>query len=56
MIDALFRFFETRIQPFAHRPDLRPPRDTLPFIWFYVRQARAPFLMMLVLDGLTAAI
>jgi ATP-binding cassette, subfamily B, multidrug efflux pump len=56
MIDALFRFFETRIRPFDQRADLQPPRATFAFIWFYVRQARTPFLMMLVLGGLTAAI
>jgi ATP-binding cassette, subfamily B, multidrug efflux pump len=56
MIDALFRFFETRIRPFAQRADLQPPRATFAFIWFYVRQARTPFLMMLVLGGMTAAI
>jgi ATP-binding cassette subfamily B multidrug efflux pump len=55
MIDALFRYFETRIQPYARQEDLRPPRTTLAFIWFYVRQAKAPFLAMLVLGGLTAA-
>lgn len=56
MIDALFRFFETRIRPFALKGDLRPPRTTMAFIWFYVRQAKAPFLAMLVLGGMTAAI
>ncbi len=56
MIDALFHFFETRIRPFAPRADLQPPRATFAFIWFYVRQARTPFLLMLVLGGLTAAI
>ncbi|MGF9691836.1 ABC transporter ATP-binding protein [Rhizobium sp. 0TCS1.26] len=56
MIDALFRYFEARIQPYARRDDLRPPRATFAFIWFYVRQAKAPFLAMLVLGGLTAAI
>ncbi|MBT9372475.1 ABC transporter ATP-binding protein [Rhizobium sp. CSW-27] len=56
MIDALFRFFETRIDPFASRQDLRPPNGTIAFIWFYVRQAKAPFFAMLVLGGLTAAI
>ena len=56
MINALFRFFETRIQPFALRRDLRPPRTTVAFIWFYARQAKAPFLAMLVLGGMTAAI
>jgi ATP-binding cassette, subfamily B, multidrug efflux pump len=56
MIDALFRFFETRIQPFARSRDLRPPKTTTAFIWFYVRQAKTPFVAMLVLGGMTAAI
>jgi ATP-binding cassette subfamily B multidrug efflux pump len=55
-ITQFFRFFETRISPFAEKGDLRPPQGTLAFIWFYVRQAKAPFLAMLVLGGLTAAI
>ncbi|MCO5730426.1 ABC transporter ATP-binding protein [Rhizobium sp. SSA_523] len=56
MIDAFFRFFETRIQPFAAQQDLRPPKGTAAFIWFYVRQAKFPFFAMLVLGGMTAAI
>lgn len=55
-ITQFFRFFETRVEPFAEAEDLRPPSGTLSFIWFYVRQAKAPFLAMLVLGGLTAAI
>ena len=55
-ITQFFRFFETRIRPFAENRDLRPPEGTIAFIWFYVRQAKAPFLAMLVLGGLTAAI
>ena len=52
----LFSRFETWIQPFARRDDLRPPRGLLAFIWFYVRQAKAPFAVLLVLGGLTAGI
>ena len=55
-ITEFFRFFETRIRPFAEKGDLRPPEGTIAFIWFYVRQAKTPFLAMLVLGGLTAAI
>ncbi len=55
-ITQFFRFFETRIRPFAEKGDLRPPEGTIAFIWFYVRQAKTPFLAMLVLGGLTAAI
>lgn len=55
-ITALFRYFENWISPFAHKDDLRPPATTTGFIWFYLRQAKAPFIAMLVLGGLTAAI
>ncbi len=55
-ITQIFRYFETRIRPFAEKGDLRPPQGTLAFIWFYVRQAKTPFLAMLILGGLTAAI
>jgi ATP-binding cassette, subfamily B, multidrug efflux pump len=55
-ITQFFRFFETRIKPFAEKENLRPPEGTLAFIWFYVRQAKAPFFAMLVLGGMTAAI
>lgn len=56
IITRFFRFFETRIRPFAEKGDLRPPEGTIAFIWFYVRQAKTPFFAMLVLGGLTAAI
>lgn len=56
LITRLFSFFETWIKPFDGKDDLRPPQDTLPFIWFYLRQAKAPFFAMLVLGGMTAAI
>ena len=52
----VFRFFETWIQPFAHREALQPPRGLLGFIWFYIAQAKAPFIAMLVLGGMSAAI
>ncbi|MFC3075288.1 ABC transporter ATP-binding protein [Shinella pollutisoli] len=52
----LFSWFENWIQPFARRDDLRPPRGLLSFVWFYVRQAKMPFVALLVLGGLTAGI
>ncbi|QRM56292.1 ABC transporter ATP-binding protein [Sinorhizobium sp. BG8] len=53
---ALFSYFENWIRPFARQDDLQPPPGLLAFIWFYVRQAKAPFVAMLILGGLTAAI
>lgn len=56
IITRVFRYFENWIEPFARKDDLRPPEDTFAFIWFYLKQAKAPFFAMLVLGGLTAAI
>ncbi len=56
MLRTLFAFFENWIQPFAARDGLQPPERLIPYIWFYIRQAKAPFIAMLVLGGVTAAI
>ncbi|MDO1582317.1 ABC transporter ATP-binding protein [Rhizobium oryzicola] len=56
IFSAIAHRFETFLDPFGRKDDLRPPAGTIPFIWFYVRQAKAPFLAMLVLGGMTAAI
>ncbi|MCV9996850.1 ABC transporter ATP-binding protein/permease [Pararhizobium sp. YC-54] len=53
---ALFAFFENWIQSFAARDGLQPPQRLVPYVWFYIRQAKAPFIAMLVLGGMTAAI
>lgn len=52
----LFRFFETWIDPFKPLPDTRPPRGGFRFLLHFVQQARWPFLFMLILGGLTAAV
>jgi len=56
LLRALFAFFENWIQPFAARDGLQPPARLIPYVWFYIRQAKAPFIAMLVLGGMTAAI
>ncbi|EJL57256.1 ABC-type multidrug transport system, ATPase and permease component [Rhizobium sp. CF122] len=56
LIKRLFRAFENWINPFAPRENIQPPRSTLGFIWFYIGQAKAPFVAMLVLGGMSAAI
>ncbi|WP_377289000.1 ABC transporter ATP-binding protein [Rhizobium sp. SG2393] len=56
MMNRLFRTFETWIDPFAERDTLQPPKPLLAFIWFYLRQAKLPFFLMLVLGGATAGI
>ena len=52
----IFQLFETWIDPFRRKEDLQPPRETLRFIWFYVGQARGPFLLMLAAGGLMAVV
>ncbi|MBY5623007.1 ABC transporter ATP-binding protein [Rhizobium leguminosarum] len=55
-LSPILRRFETWIDPFRPRANLQPPRSTLGFIWFYIGQARTPFIAMLVLGGASAAI
>jgi ATP-binding cassette subfamily B multidrug efflux pump len=55
-LTSFFNFFENWIKPFDRKDDLRPPERTFDFIRFYVSQAKAPFIAMLVLGGMTAAI
>jgi ATP-binding cassette subfamily B multidrug efflux pump len=48
------QFFESWIDPFERRQSYRPPGNAVAFIWYYVSQAKGPFLAMLVLGGVTA--
>ncbi|CAD7024195.1 ABC transporter ATP-binding protein [Pseudorhizobium endolithicum] len=56
MIKSVLRYFENWIRPFERCDDLNPPPGLSAFIWFYVRQAKAPFLAMLVLGGAAAGV
>ncbi|WP_075288932.1 ABC transporter ATP-binding protein [Pararhizobium arenae] len=56
ILRPLFSFFENWIRPFEPKENLQPPEKLVSFIWFYIRQAKAPFFAMLVLGGLSAAI
>ncbi len=53
---AIFQLFENWIDPYRRSGDLQPPRETLGFILFYLRQAKAPFFAMLVVGGLVAMV
>jgi ATP-binding cassette subfamily B multidrug efflux pump len=55
-IQSVLRIFENWIDPFRHRANIRPPGSTLGFVWFYIGQAKAPFVAMLVFGGMSAAI
>ena len=56
LLEPIHRLFETWIDPFGRRDQLRPPALTLKFFWFYISQAKLPFLTMLVLGGLVALV
>jgi len=56
LLTPILRLFETWIDPFRARDNIQPPRNTLGFIWFYIGQARWPFIAMLLLGGMSAAI
>ncbi len=47
----IFRLFENWVDPFVKRADATPPQSLWSFIWYYVSQAKWPFVMMLVLGG-----
>ncbi|WP_153768040.1 ABC transporter ATP-binding protein [Labrenzia sp. CE80] len=56
-MDPVFRLFEKWIDPFKPGPSAGPPQHgALSFLLYFVRQARWPFIAMLVLGGLTAGI
>jgi ATP-binding cassette subfamily B multidrug efflux pump len=55
-VEKLNRVFEDWIDPFSPAADLRPPDRALPFFIHFIRQAKLPFLALLVLGGLVALI
>ncbi|MBB3559459.1 ATP-binding cassette subfamily B multidrug efflux pump [Rhizobium sp. BK512] len=56
LLTPILRLFETWIDPFRARDNLQPPRRTFGFIAFYIGQAKWPFIAMLILGGMSAAI
>ncbi len=49
-LEALLRLFEGWIDPFVAtaQDDLEPPGNVAGYIWFYVRQAKWPFALLMV--------
>ncbi|QND47781.1 ABC transporter ATP-binding protein [Rhizobium lusitanum] len=54
LIRSVYRLFETWIDPYDRSGDLQPPRSLWAFIWYYVGQAKGPFLAMAALGGAVA--
>ena len=51
MMKAVYRRFESWVDPFREPAELRPPSSVGGFIWHYVGQARLAFFAMLVIGG-----
>ena len=48
------RIFETWIDPFGKSGAVRPPDTIWAFLWYYLSQAKAPYVAVLVFTGLTS--
>jgi len=56
LIDRLNALFEHWVDPFRTKADLQPPAAMPAFFWHYVRQAKLPFIALLILGGAVALI
>lgn len=52
----MFRWFETRIDPFAGGGDVRPPDELWAFYWHFVRQCWPAFAALIVVGFLSAVV
>ncbi len=52
----MFRWFETRIDPFPEDPPERPPTRLVDFYWHYVKPVWPVFLVLLVVGGIGSLI
>ncbi|MTH98410.1 ABC transporter ATP-binding protein [Roseibium sp. RKSG952] len=55
-MNFLFKLFENWVAPFQRAPAALPANSPYAFLFFFVKQMRWPFVLMLVLGGLTAII
>jgi ATP-binding cassette subfamily B multidrug efflux pump len=56
LFDPLHRIFESWLDPFKTPADPEPPLATPRFFWHFIRQARLPFLALLILGGAVALV
>jgi ATP-binding cassette subfamily B multidrug efflux pump len=56
IIAPLNRLFETWVDPFRRVENENPPSLTLRFFGYYIRQAKLPFVALLILGGLVALV
>ncbi|PRX05040.1 UNVERIFIED_ORG: ATP-binding cassette subfamily B multidrug efflux pump [Martelella mediterranea] len=51
IFQRIAELFERWIDPLADHAPERPPEKLLPFLWYFLRQAKWPFFAMLVVGG-----
>ena len=56
LAERMWRRAEGVIEPFADTEREVLPRDAFAFIWFFARQARGPFILLLIVGGLAGAV
>lgn len=56
LFDPLHRIFESWLDPFKTPVNLEPPLATPRFFWHFIRQAKLPFLALLILGGAVALV
>ncbi|MDB5472822.1 MAG: multidrug transporter ATP-binding protein [Devosia sp.] len=56
LFSPLHKTFESWLDPFRPTADLQPPISGPRFFWHYVRQAKLPFLALLILGGAVALV
>ena len=47
----MFRWFESRIDPFRRPPDGDPPSNVIGFYWHFLKQAPVPLVVLLIASG-----
>src|SRR5680860_1890802 len=56
LLGSFLNWLESRVEPFTARADYYPPNKFLAYVWYYVKQAKWSFLLLLVFGFLNAAI
>ena len=56
LLRKILSWLESRIEPFGERADYLPPNKFIAYVWYYVKQAKWAFLLLLVFGFLNAAI
>ena len=51
VLSAMFRWFESRIDPFRRPPDGDPPSNVIGFYWYFLKQAPVPLVVLLIASG-----